>query len=204
MSVNISNMQKRSVMSFFVIGFFAVMAALFLVRRGDQAFGEIQRLDNESLGIRRATLAHELSAKEGAAEVDVSRWMVYRNAKYGFTFAYPRELVGKSKGSNVVEVLAGTSRVMLVRILPGTFDVDGMRSVYGKTDAPEITKVGLQEGFRYAVIYGECGGYVIQTPLKNATMEISFTGCLGDRERIDSNPQLMDGILSTFAFKTEN
>lgn len=83
--------QKRSIMSFIVIAFFAVGATIFLIGKGSEATSEIELLNNGQLA------AKELDEKEGLGTSSISNiapseikgWKTYRNAKYGFEVKYP-------------------------------------------------------------------------------------------------------------------
>lgn len=45
--------QRRSVLSFIVIAFFAVAATVFLVRKGSDAASEIEMLNQNNFSVRR-------------------------------------------------------------------------------------------------------------------------------------------------------
>lgn len=60
----ILNVQRRSIMSFAVIAFFAAGAAVFLIRKGSEATSEIESLNSSYVSAHRALIEKQLDEKE--------------------------------------------------------------------------------------------------------------------------------------------
>lgn len=80
---------QRSTLSFAAIILFAVLVAIFLVRKGNDAANELERLNNGAFGVHRVALAEELDSDNRTP--DISNWKMYSNKKYGFEVKYPND-----------------------------------------------------------------------------------------------------------------
>lgn len=78
---------QRSTLSFAAIIIFAVIVAIFVVRKGIDAADELERLDNGAFAVHRTLLAQELDSDDRVP--DISNWKIYQNEKYGFEIKYP-------------------------------------------------------------------------------------------------------------------
>jgi hypothetical protein len=61
----ILRVQWRSIMSFTVIAFFTVGAAVFLIQKGSEATSEIKALNSNHFEAHRALIIKQLDEKEG-------------------------------------------------------------------------------------------------------------------------------------------
>ena len=64
-AIHLLNIQQRSIMSFTVIAFFSVGAAVFLIDKGSEATNEITLLKNRNVSAHRALIEKQLDEKEG-------------------------------------------------------------------------------------------------------------------------------------------
>lgn len=63
--MDILTIRQRSMVSFVVIAFFAVGAAVFLIQKGSDATNEIKLLKSAHVTARRALIEKQLDEKEG-------------------------------------------------------------------------------------------------------------------------------------------
>lgn len=80
---------QRSVISFIVIIVFGIGAAIVVVKKGNDAADELERLNSRVFAVHRAALAQGSDDESGSGIVDTSNWKTYRNEKYGFEMKYP-------------------------------------------------------------------------------------------------------------------
>ena len=83
---------QRSVISFLAIIIFGTGAAIFVVKKGNDAADEIERLNEEVFSVHRAAFVQLSDDVSKNGIIDTSNWKIYRNEKYGFEFRYPGDI----------------------------------------------------------------------------------------------------------------
>lgn len=103
---------QRSVLSFIVILVFGVGAAIFVVKKGNDAAEELERLNRGIFLVHRVSLAD----KSDNGISDTSNWKIYRNEKYGFEMRYPPDFFLFSSTRAAPKIVSPTAESRIVKI----------------------------------------------------------------------------------------
>jgi len=139
-----------------------------------------------------------------ASADETSSWKTYKNDSYGFEFKYPEEFVFTEKevktatGKLLGSISTEDKGYLGIEIKEEKLDPDNIRGLYGKIDNVEAFKIGGGiQAYRYKEGDAGCGGYVVDIPKDNITIEVIFSDCLEQESELVKR---QDNILSTFRF----
>lgn len=107
---------QRSLFSFIVIIALGVSAAIVVVKKGNDAADELERLNSGFFAVRRAAFARQSDDESGNNIVDISNWKTYRNEKYGFEVRYPRAFFLFTSTRAAPKVVSPTAESRIVKI----------------------------------------------------------------------------------------
>lgn len=206
---------QRSVLTFIVIIAFGVGSAIFVIKKGNDAAKEIQRLKSGVPTAHRIALTGLLGDELEKNTVNISNWKTYRNEKYGFEMRYPMEWIhgfdnpvaaGRHNFTHI-RLQTDLARSISIQVIPA----ESVSSLPYYVGEQNISKVASRMSGNYEILelsgmqaikfLGSVGGFIIFHRNPNFEIYINDTSKVAERGNyLPVDADVIERIVSTFKF----